>query len=246
MKFYNINSELLSLHAILKIMKRNIFLLFSLLLSTIATSQIHEIGVFAGGSNYVGDIGSTNYLIPNEFAFGVLYKWNKSPRHSWRMSYMQTKITGNDEKSDIKSRNQRGFDFENSLKELSLGLEFNFFNFNLHNSESQITPYVYSGASYIQHEGLYFVNGIPLSEGVQRSFAIPMVAGIKTNISSHLILALEAGARYTLTDNLDGSNPKNNNLSQYKFGNTNSNDWVMFSGFTLTYTFGKKPCYCPD
>lgn len=234
------------MHAILKSMKRNIFLLFSLLSISIATSQIHEIGVFAGGSNYAGDIGSTNYLIPNEFAFGVLYKWNKSPRHAWRMSYMQTKITGNDEKSDLKNRNQRGFDFENSVKELSLGLEFNFFKFNLHNIEPQITPYVYSGVSYIQHEGLYFVNGKPLSEGVQRNFAIPMVVGFKTNIKPHFVLAFEVGARYTLTDNLDGNNPKSNNLSQYKFGNTNSNDWVMFSGFTLTYTFGQKPCYCPD
>ncbi|MDX1317352.1 MAG: DUF6089 family protein, partial [Xanthomarina gelatinilytica] len=22
------------------------------------------------------------------------------------------------------------------------------------------------------------------------------------------------------------------------------NDWYMFTGVTLTYTFGRKPCYC--
>jgi hypothetical protein len=227
-------------------MKRKIFLLLTLISVIFVKAQIHEIGVFAGGSNYVGDIGSTSYLIPNEYAFGVLYKWNKSPRHSWRVSYLQSKITGNDQNSDLQNRQQRNYNFENSIKELSLGLEFNFFNFNLHNFEPQITPYVYSGVSYIQHEGLYFVNGKPLSEGIQRNFAVPMVVGIKTNIAPQLILALEAGARYTFTDNLDGNNPKSSNLSQYKFGNTNSNDWIMFSGFTLTYTFGKKPCYCRD
>ncbi len=227
-------------------MKRKIFLLLSLISITFSKAQIHEIGVFLGGSNYVGDIGATTYLIPNEFAFGAIYKWNKSTRHSWRASYMQSKITGNDEKADAKNRNQRGYNFENSVKELSLGLEFNFFEFNLHNLESQITPYVYSGVSYIQHESLYFVNGRPISDGIERHFAVPMIVGIKTNIAPQLILALEAGARYTLSDNLDGSNPKNNNLTQYKFGNTNSNDWVMFSGITLTYTFGKKPCYCSE
>ena len=43
-----------------------------------------------------------------------------------------------------------------------------------------------------------------------------------------LILALEVGARYTFTDNLDGSNPKNDNL--IKFGNINNNDWYVFQG----------------
>jgi hypothetical protein len=46
-------------------------------------SQIHEVGVFYG-SNYIGDIGPTTYIAPNEPAFGILYKWNKSPRHAYR------------------------------------------------------------------------------------------------------------------------------------------------------------------
>jgi len=45
---------------------------------------------------------------------------------------------------------------------------------------------------------------------------------------------------------LDGSNPTNKSISQLKFGNLNSNDWYMFTGFTITYTFGNKPCFCPD
>jgi len=24
----------------------------------------------------------------------------------------------------------------------------------------------------------------------------------------------------------------------------NNNDWYTFSGVTVTYTFGRKPCYC--
>jgi hypothetical protein len=59
-------------------------------------------------------------------------------------------------------------------------------------------------------------------------------------------LGLEVGARYTFADDLDGSNPTNKSISQLKFGNLNSNDWYMFTGFTITYTFGNKPCFCPD
>jgi hypothetical protein len=71
-----------------------------------------------------------------------------------------------------------------------------------------------------------------------------MTVGIKGTLTENLILGLEVGVRYTFTDNLDGSNPKNEKLKTLQFGNINSNDWYTFSGLTLTYTFGNKPCYC--
>ncbi len=71
-----------------------------------------------------------------------------------------------------------------------------------------------------------------------------MVLGYKTNISNHLILAAEIGARYTFSDELDGSVPDGEFREQLSFGNTNNNDWYMFTGITLTYTFGRRPCYC--
>ena len=206
-------------------------------------AQIHEVGVFLGGSNYIGDVGSTTYIAPNEPAFGLLYKWNKSPRHSYRFSYTQSEITSNDLDSKEASRNQRGYHFENDLKEVSLGLEFNFFDFNLHESSTKITPYVFSGVSYFlsKYTLTDTQTGISVEGRAERrkSIAIPMILGIKSNISSSLILALETGARYTLTDNVDGSFNQN-------FGNINNNDWYVFSGVTLTYTFGDKPCYCAE
>jgi hypothetical protein len=207
-------------------------------------AQIHEVGVFVGGSNYIGDVGLTTYISPNEPAIGILYKWNKSPRHSYRFSYTQSKISANDLDSKEPSRNQRGYRFENSIKEVSLGLEFNFFDFNLHEIKRKYTPYVYSGISYFRYDELYVVSGETLKDLSAGSFAIPMTLGVKSNVSPHIILALEVGARYTLTDNLDGSNPKNESLA--KFGNINNNDWYVFSGITLTYTFGNKPCYCAE
>lgn len=216
------------------------FLIFTL------NAQIHEVGVFIGGSNYIGDVGSTTYISPNEPAIGILYKWNKSPRHSYRFSYTQSKISANDLDSKEPSRNQRGYRFENNIKEVSLGLEFNFFDFNLHEVKRKISPYVFSGLSYFRYDELYYS---PSSKDSQKdsgtgAFAIPIILGVKSNVSPRLVLALEVGARYTFTDNLDGSNPKDENLT--KFGNINNNDWYVFSGLTLTYTFGNKPCYCAE
>jgi hypothetical protein len=224
-----------------------IFVLFiSILGISSMNAQIHEIGVFLGGSNYVGDIGPTNYVAPNEPAFGILYKWNKSPRHSYRFSYTQTTISSDDKDSKVPSRNLRNLNFKNSIKEVSLGLEFDFFDFNLHDGKKKITPYVYSGVSYFAFYQYYYVNNQTKEDYYDGSFAIPMTIGVKSNITDNLILGFEVATRYTFTDNLDGSNPKNPNLSFDRFGNINSNDWFTFTGFTLTYTFGNKPCYCTD
>lgn len=226
-------------------MKRLFFILFFFGLSNL-NAQIHEIGVFVGGSNYVGDVGKTNYIDPNELAVGLIYKWNKSPRHSWRFSLMQATISGNDAKSKVSGRKQRGFEFKNSITEISAGLEFNFFDFNLHQMNRKITPYVFTGVNYFTYNQLFVVNGETKKDYGDSSLAIPIIVGIKSNITPHLVLGAEVGVRYTLTDNLDGSNPKNKNLEPLKFGNLNSNDWYTFSGLTLTYTFGNKPCYCAD
>lgn len=76
--------------------------------------------------------------------------------------------------------------------------------------------------------------------------AIPMVVGYKTTLGTKMMLGFEIGARYTFTDDLDGSNPVKGLADEesLKFGNTNSDDWYVFTGITLTFTFGRKPCYC--
>ena len=81
---------------------------------------------FAGGSNYIGDVGPTTYIAPNKFAYGLLYKWNKSPRHSYRLSYYQGELISHDVDSNVPSRNLRAFSIQNSVKEFSAGIEFNF------------------------------------------------------------------------------------------------------------------------
>lgn len=219
---------------------------FALLICCFAISntnaQIHEIGVFLGGSNYIGDIGSTTYVAPNEAAVGVLYKWNKSPRHAWRLGYTQSTISANDTDSKTPGRNQRGYSFKNNLKEVSLGLEFNFFNFNLFDYKKKLTPYVYTGVSYLTYDALHIVSDITKTDSSTRTLAIPMTVGLKSNVIQNFIIGLEFGARYSFTDNIDGSNPKN--WKTLQFGNINNNDWYVFSGITLTYTFGNKACYC--
>ncbi|KLT71741.1 MULTISPECIES: DUF6089 family protein [Flavobacterium] len=225
-------------------MKKIFNLLFCFFPFLTLSAQINEIGVFLGGSNFVGDVGKTTYIAPEKPAFGILYKWNRSPRHSYRFSYTQSTVIGNDLDSKETGRSNRGYKFKNNIKELSAGLEFNFFDFNLHDYHPKVTPYLFSGLSFFNYDDLYISGGQTRKIKNSNSFAIPIILGIKSNITPHLILAAEAGVRYTFTDNIDGSNPSNGNLAPLRFGNLNNNDWYVFSGVTLTYTFGQKPCYC--
>ena len=227
-------------------MKRILFALFAAAIPLIASSQIYEVGVFAGGSNYIGEVGPTSYIAPNEPALGLIAKWNRSPRHSWRASFTYGRLASDDADSDVSGRKERGYSITNAVKELSAGLEFNFFEFNLHESDFQVTPYLYGGLSYFWYTESYIRNQRQYKGSTEAALAIPMTMGVKANILENFVLGFEVGARYTFTDNLDGSYPKDDSNAAYRFGNLESKDWYVFTGFTLTYTFGNKPCYCSN
>lgn len=226
---------------------RYLFLiLINIITIQITDAQIYEVGIFAGGSNFIGDVGATNYISPNQLAIGGIFKWNRSPRHSFRASVIFSDLEGLDSKSDDPRRKQRDYSFSNSILELSVGMEFTFLEFDLHQVGIQGTPYLYSGITFTNYDNYFYSNsGAHTSEDTNSwVLGIPMVLGYKTNISTHIVIAGEIGARYTFTDELDGSMPEAKSLESFSFGNTNSNDWYVFSGFTLTYTFGRRPCYC--
>ncbi len=210
-------------------------------------SQIHEIGVFVGGSNFIGDVGATDYISPDSPTLGVMYKWNVSPRHSWRASIIYSDLKAKDNSSDDPRRIQRNYEFDSNLLELSAGLEFTFFDFDLHSATKLATPYLYSGISVANHDNHYFLNGVQTPENTSSwVIGIPMALGFKTTFIDGFVFGVEVGARYTFSDEIDGSSPSNPSNQQHRFGNINNNDWYVFSGITLTYTFGENPCYCPS
>ncbi len=226
-------------------MNKIIFVLLSFFYFTATQAQINELGVFVGGSNFIGDIGSTTYINPNRPAIGLLYKWNKTPRHSWRFSFIRSKITAKDIESNDPSRKSRNYEFENIIKELSGGIEFNFFDFDLNTPlDRKITSYMFTGLSISFYDSLFLITNQADIDSKEKTLALPLILGVKSNLTSNFVIGLEVGTRFTFADDIDGSMPKNNLGTP--FGNYNNNDWYVFSGLTLTYTFGKKPCFCAE
>lgn len=218
--------------------------LIALLVSSFSQAQTYEVGLFAGGSNFIGDVGSTAIIAPNSPAIGVVTKWNRSSRHSFRFSAIFSQIVGDDMQSDESRRQLRGLRFENNITEFSLGLEYTFWDFDMFKDRNPSTPYFYTGITTFNQDDLGRAGDSFVSLGGSWNFVIPMVVGYKFVIDENLIFAFEIGARYALTDNIDGSFPENDTNGTLRFGNINNDDWYMFTGVTLTYSFGKKPCFC--
>ncbi|MFT4698589.1 MAG: hypothetical protein ACI9SJ_001740 [Flavobacteriaceae bacterium] len=229
-------------------MKHFIVLLLISIVPFMAQSQTYEIGAFIGGANYIGDLGNTSYISPNTTAFGAIFKWNRSARHAFRGSITRASIEGNDADADDVRRRQRGYNFKNTVTELSVGLEYTFWDFNMYGGQPVSTPYLYTGLTYFFYDALSKndVNNVISKYDSAASMSIPMVVGYKAYLGGNLVLGFEIGARYTFTDDLDGSNPIKGleDNKSLKFGNIDSNDWYVFTGLTLTFTFGRQPCYC--
>lgn len=216
-------------------------------------AQIHELGVFLGGSNTIGDIGSDLPVYANSAAYGLVYKWNITRRYAIRANFMSSTLKSYDTQAarDI-SRFNRFFTVDNQLLEFSAGFEVNFFDFNLHDDDKEFSPYLFVGGGYFQHQ-LFTINEASIAPEVTKydsevNFSIPVIVGVKASLSPLFVLSLETGIRYTFTDNIDSSNPVGkfeNNIS-FKHGSLYNNDWYVFTGFTLSYTFGQIPCYCKD
>ncbi|RMA56675.1 type IX secretion system protein PorG [Ulvibacter antarcticus] len=216
--------------------------------SLTAVSQTYEVGAMVGGFNYIGDVGKTNFISPNTLAYGAVVKWNRSPRHAFRASILTGSIIGDDAQSNESRRRERGYAFENKITEFSVGIEYTFWEYNIYNGRNVSTPYLYTGVSYFLYKASYFRKADKFFRDYDQagSVAIPIILGYKVKVSSSMALALEIGARYTFTDDIDGSNPVGSlaDTESLKFGNVNNNDWYVFTGLNLSFTFGRKPCYC--
>ncbi len=188
----------------------------------------------------------------NSPAYGLVYKWNVTTRYAIRASFISSTLKSYDYYAQDLSRFNRFFRIDNNIVEFSAGMEVSFFEFDLHDDEKEFTPYIFGGVNYFQHQLFTITENVadPIIEkyDTELQFSIPIIVGIKASISPLFIVSLETGVRYSLTDNLDGSNPigEFENYPTLKHGSIHNKDWYVFTGFTLSYTFGQIPCYCKE
>ena len=99
---------------------KKITIITALLLSSVTMAQIYEVGYITGKSNFIGDIGKTTFINPinDDWINGISLKWNRSPRHSYKMTIINTSISANDLNSKDPRRIERGYKLFKGTKEV--------------------------------------------------------------------------------------------------------------------------------
>ena len=219
---------------------RNRLLFYILILSSsISSAQLYEAGVFLGGSNYVGDIGSEFYVQPNRIAVGGVAKFNYTPRITFRATGLYTRLHDDDSRAQSRVRQDRGLQFRNSILEAALGVEFSFFKYSMNKTGFTQTPYIIAQIGAVNYSTI----GSDGNAKRTTSAVLPIGLGYKMKLMNNVGIAIESSFRYTFKDVIDGNNHAIVGNQNRTFGNPNSDDWYVFTGITIVYAFGRPGCY---
>ena len=154
-------------------------------------SQNNEIGFFAGGANYIGDVGPTTYIQPfsqnasNNLVAGIIYRKNFNDRISARAKFNYAKIGSSDIwPNTVDYRQARGLYFRNEIKELGLGIDFNFLEFDVLENSLQMTPFISTGISFFRYNALRYQIGVleATKYGDASNISIPITLGYKLSL----------------------------------------------------------------
>ena len=141
--------------------------------------------------------------------------------------------------------------------------------FGYNHPEYKVTHQLYDGST-APTSAQDFETLIEKSNKTNISYTIPFGAGYKYKFRWNWIVAAEVGVRPTMVDDLDMAfaQPEDfsyviepgletyNGISQEiqkrndeliigrQLGDHSNNDWYVFTGLTLTYTFGRPACFC--
>ncbi|MEJ7736573.1 MAG: DUF6089 family protein [Chitinophagaceae bacterium] len=197
---------------------KKLWILVVSLFPLLSFSQRLHVTLFAGFSNYQGDLQDKPFTLDqSNGAFGAGLKYNVNGHLSIRTGVVYGKVEASD-KSNKASLQLRNLSFESKLVEGNLLLEYNLFDLE----ERRFTPYLFAGGA-VFHFNPYAFDSLgnkielkPLStegQGLAQyparkpykltQFAVPFGGGIKMRVSDNVILGYEIGLRKLFTDYLD-------------------------------------------
>lgn len=180
-----------------------------------------EIGLFLGGSYYLGDLNPGSHFKMMSPALGILYRRNFNQHFSFRFNGLYGRIQGDDSKANDKNQIERNLSFRSPLVEVSGQIEFNFFPYEIGNRLTPFTPYIFGGLGAVKHNPKAELNGNwyelqPLGTEGQETITysdknryrllqltLPFGLGVKWNLTPSIGMAVEWGMRKTFTDYLD-------------------------------------------
>ena len=204
------------------------------------------------------------------FVFGLIYRYNLNPQHSLRFNLNYASIGDDNVHAKEFYRSSLARSYENSIIEASTLFEYNFFPIN-GEQENAHSPYIFAGLGLFgTYKDEYNFSKdensnlkVLKEEELKLNYSVPFGLGYKYKFNWNWIVAAEVGFRPTFIDYLDKGIVKEedlhfigegfNDIEEKKdiirkytaeVGDNRKNDWYVFTGLTLTYTFGRPACFC--
>jgi hypothetical protein len=201
-------------------MKIKIFIIkiLSLFLSASMHAQYSEVGVYGGGSHFVGDVGNYGLYVPQGYSFGGFYRYVLNDRWSFRLQVNYGKIANADSLSNFEYRKNRNLNFTSTILEGSVMAEFNFLKYKP-GTRHDHTPYLMGGFGVFRFNPKTTFQGQeyelqPLGTegqgigGNSQKYALGSSffvfgMGYKFSVNKFTTIGIESTARRTRTDYLD-------------------------------------------
>ncbi len=178
-----------------------------------------ELGVGANMTSYQGDLSSG--LFSNMQPGGsVLFRAIINPRSAVRIGAMVSKLKGEVGKADTRFPDVKEFSFSNTLADLSVAYEYNFWPYGTgrdYRGAKRITPFISLGLGMTYahcKEGTYdYSQGsteggeyVPQHSASKSVITgnIPIGVGVKYKIGARTNLSLDWHIHISFSDNLDG------------------------------------------
>lgn len=196
-------------------MRPTIYTLLLIFSFTIAKGQNLHVNIFAGATNYQGDLQASRFTFNQAHgAFGAGLLYEITEKLYARFNIMYGTVSGADSKSALNK--DRNLSFSSPITEVQLGAEYDIFNLY----ETSITPYIFAGIagyhfnpSAINNQGqkVYLqplgTEGQGFYQGRQKyaltQMSIPFGGGLKLALNDNVRLRFEVGLRKLFTDYLD-------------------------------------------
>lgn len=197
-------------------------IVFLLLIDQCLFAQRIEVGVFAGITNYMGDL-APHAFIPGEShpSYGALGIYNLNRWVSVKYGFFSGNISGSDARNAGAQlwRLKRNLSFRSPVIENSIQFQINLFGWRSNNFASRITPYIQGGFGVFKFNPQAFYNGgwvdlQPLGTEGQglpgfptpyklTQLCFPIGGGIKYAINKNWSFSSDISFRKTMTDYLD-------------------------------------------
>ncbi|GAP70939.1 outer membrane protein beta-barrel domain [Bacteroidales bacterium 6E] len=240
-------------------MRRILLLITGLILSFSALAQkTADIGIWGGGSGYLGDLENTSL---NDFTFptiGAYFRYNFHERAGVRAML----LSGNMAAEGIIQNHP--WEFKKNVRDFSLQAEINFLRYSTGNRKAAFSSYLTGGIGLMNYRYEYdqaFMHTITpnTNKGTDDESknviapSLPFGMGFKFNVGKRLGLGVEYQMRKLLDDRLDNlddplAHINNDNIEVTYRDRLHNNDWAGFLGLHLTYKIflGKVPCPAYD